>query len=44
MIIFEKDYPEKINYNYIINILKKFKFICIKKGFHQIWLNSNKKN
>lgn len=44
MIIFEKDYPEKTNYNYIINILKKFKFICIKKGFHQIWLNSNKKN
>ena len=38
MIFFEKDYPNKCNYNKIINNLIEHKFKNIVSGFHDIWI------
>ena len=37
LILFEKDYPEKCNYDNIINKLKENSFTLIEDGFHAAW-------
>lgn len=38
LILFEKDYPNKCNYNNIINNLIKYNFKNIVTGFHDVWI------
>lgn len=44
MITYEKDFPDKCNYEKIKNILIDKKFINILDGFHMVWINPNYKN
>ena len=37
LIIFEKDYPEKCNYNLITNNLKLHNFKQLESDFHEVW-------
>ena len=37
LIIFEQDYPQKCNYNKIIDNLRKNKFREVVSGFHSVW-------
>ena len=37
LILFEMDYPERCNYNNIIDNLILHKFIQLEDGFHQVW-------
>jgi FkbM family methyltransferase len=37
LIIFEKDYPEKCNYELITNNLKLHNFKQLESGFHEVW-------
>jgi FkbM family methyltransferase len=37
LVMFEKDYANKCNYNKIIDNLKINNFICLEDGFHSVW-------
>ena len=37
LIIFEKDYPHKCNYNKIIHLLSNHGFVRVEAGFHEVW-------
>ena len=37
LIIFEQDYPQKCNYNKIIENLRKNNFREVVSGFHSVW-------
>jgi hypothetical protein len=37
IILFEKDYPNKCNYDKIINTLRAKGFTQLKSGFHEVW-------
>ncbi len=37
LILFEKDYSDKCNYDNVINKLKEHNFTLIKDGFHSAW-------
>jgi FkbM family methyltransferase len=43
LIIFEKDYPKKCNYNKIFDKLRKHKFERLVTGFHEVWKKGKEK-
>jgi FkbM family methyltransferase len=42
LVMFEKDYPKKCNYNKIFDKLRKNKFERLVTGFHEVWKKSSK--
>lgn len=42
IVFYEKDYPDKCNYNKIEDNLKKHGFTCELSGFHSVWIKYNR--